>query len=248
MFIQNKYTTWYHNIINNAKARLAEEYSESHHIIPRSLGGSNTKDNLVKLLPQEHYICHLLLTKMLTGEEKAKMIYALKLMSTTKNKHQEHRYIPSSRIYAIQRKMFSEVHSARMKLNHPFNNPENRKKHQAAIDKRGSTAKKGSKRTEQTKEKLRNKTWTQKALDNRLKNCLESAKKRKGKSNPSHSEWMFNNYVLQNEIIIEKIWMLFEQGLNKRQISLKLEISWDRVNAAIINKQKISQILLLTYV
>ena len=33
-------------------------YIENHHIIPRSLGGSDNKDNLVKLLPEEHLFAH----------------------------------------------------------------------------------------------------------------------------------------------------------------------------------------------
>ena len=37
---------------------------EEHHIIPRCLGGSDDKSNLVKLTAKEHFICHLLLTKI----------------------------------------------------------------------------------------------------------------------------------------------------------------------------------------
>ena len=33
---------------------------ERHHIVPKSLGGPDTKDNLVKLTYREHYIAHLL--------------------------------------------------------------------------------------------------------------------------------------------------------------------------------------------
>ena len=51
MFLKNKYSTCYFNIVNRAKSRLLEEntYIENHHIIPKSLGGNNSKDNLVKL-------------------------------------------------------------------------------------------------------------------------------------------------------------------------------------------------------
>jgi hypothetical protein len=38
-------------------------YYEEHHIIPKSLGGSNDKDNLVLLTAREHFLAHYLLYK-----------------------------------------------------------------------------------------------------------------------------------------------------------------------------------------
>ena len=37
------------------------EYSEKHHIIPKSLGGLNCKENLVKFTGRQHYVAHELL-------------------------------------------------------------------------------------------------------------------------------------------------------------------------------------------
>jgi hypothetical protein len=85
LFIDNKYTHWYYKIVNQAKARNISSYTERHHIIPKSFGGSNKKENLVRLTPREHYICHLLLTKMVSGEYRAKMIYALSLIKPKVN-------------------------------------------------------------------------------------------------------------------------------------------------------------------
>lgn len=39
------------------------DYQEKHHIIPKSLGGSNNRENLVWLYAQEHYYAHKLLAK-----------------------------------------------------------------------------------------------------------------------------------------------------------------------------------------
>ena len=39
-------------------------YCETHHIIPKSEGGSDEPDNLVNLTAREHYIAHLLLAKI----------------------------------------------------------------------------------------------------------------------------------------------------------------------------------------
>jgi hypothetical protein len=107
MFLENKYTNCYFSIIYRAKARsvLPDEYIEKHHIIPKSLGGSDLPDNLVKLTAREHFICHLLLVKMLTGKFKHKMAFALSRMLSSSTNH--NRYYPSSRIYELARKQRS---------------------------------------------------------------------------------------------------------------------------------------------
>lgn len=77
-FKNNKYTKWYLNVL--------EEYSvesggESHHIIPRSCGGNNSKQNIRRLTTRAHLMCHLLLPKMLLSEKHIKsMIYARRFM------------------------------------------------------------------------------------------------------------------------------------------------------------------------
>lgn len=61
------YLKAYFSIIRNRKnnpLNPEKVYLESHHIIPRSLGGSNKKSNLVNLTAREHFICHLLLVKI----------------------------------------------------------------------------------------------------------------------------------------------------------------------------------------
>ena len=88
--IPNKYTKWYRNIISLSILRSnLNGYVEKHHILPRSLGGTDDKSNLAILSAREHFMCHLLLTKMLTGINKQKMWYALKfIINSTKNKNQ----------------------------------------------------------------------------------------------------------------------------------------------------------------
>jgi hypothetical protein len=104
-FLSNKYAKCYYNIINKSlqanRKKLSKNnkdyvYYESHHIIPKSIK-PEFKDlklnswNKVLLTPKEHFICHLLLTKMLTGTDKNKMVYALWTMTNQSNKHQ-HRF------------------------------------------------------------------------------------------------------------------------------------------------------------
>ena len=97
MYLQNKYTIVYNNIINRAKSRVLDGYGEFHHIIPRSLGGCNSKENIVKLTAREHFICHRLLVKMVEGSAIFKMMKAVDIM-TMKNKSQD-RYHVNSRTF-----------------------------------------------------------------------------------------------------------------------------------------------------
>lgn len=228
MFIDNKYTKWYNSIIAHARLRPAtSDYVEKHHIIPTCLGGTNKKENIIPLSPREHFICHLLLTKMTTGQARYKMGFALSMLSNVKNIG-EGRYVVTGNTYEYARKLFKES------LDN-FWTSENREIHAKKI----SAATIGKKVSEETKEKHRNRNWSEKAKDNRLSNCLTSAAKRKGVKNPAHGKRVFHKYVEKNSELIKQIWELYEQGINRRQIALHLGITWDRVGLAINRKEDI---------
>ena len=109
MYLKNKYTNWYNNIIANALLDVNREgYLESHHIIPKSIGGTNDKSNLVKLTPKEHFICHMLLPKMTIGKNKSKMIRAAWMIATMGNKNQD-RIKVKSRKYCLLKESWISV-------------------------------------------------------------------------------------------------------------------------------------------
>jgi len=122
MIIENKYSKWYYSIIKKAviqeRKRLSREsgkyiYYEKHHILPKCLDGSNEAINLVLLTGKEHFICHLLLPKMVNNlGEKAKLINALIKMVFAKSKGQK-RY--TSKSYELIRKMIAEKNSIMFK-------------------------------------------------------------------------------------------------------------------------------------
>ena len=72
----NKYNRWYNNITSRAKSKPSTVV-EKHHILPKSLGGSNDPTNLAWLTPREHYICHLLLVKIYTGKAQQKNVVGI---------------------------------------------------------------------------------------------------------------------------------------------------------------------------
>jgi hypothetical protein len=231
IFINNKYTKWYNSLINKAKDRTINGYTEKHHIIPSSLGGTNDVENLIKLTPREHFICHLLLTKMTAGNARYKMNFDLHMLSNANNIG-EGRYIPTSRMYDLARKLYKDAL-------YNYWTDEKRKEH---ADKIRPTSV-GRKLKESSKEKLRNKEWTVKALENRLNNCLKAAEARKG-SNWSNEkrEQMFTTYLTKNKHLFPQVFELADSGTNIRQISIKLQISWDRVKYILDNRDRINSL------
>lgn len=106
MFIENKYKLWHDKIIAKAKNRVLEGYKEIHHIIPKSCGGSNDKDNIVNLTAREHYVIHLLLPYFTTGNAKHKMLNAFIFM-TSKSRFCKRDYKIHSRVYEKLRSEFA---------------------------------------------------------------------------------------------------------------------------------------------
>ena len=79
------YQKHYNLLIDRAKTRLLEIYTETHHIIPRCLGGSNLESNLVELTPEEHFVAHQLLIKIYPHEPK--LVFAANMMTLISPKH-----------------------------------------------------------------------------------------------------------------------------------------------------------------
>jgi hypothetical protein len=98
MFLWEKemnYQKIYNSLIAKAQARATVDgYKERHHIVPRSLGGSDDKSNLVELTAREHFIAHMCLSLIHGGTQ----WYAICMMKSRYN---------NSRLYAIAREQFS---------------------------------------------------------------------------------------------------------------------------------------------
>ena len=93
------------------KENLPVGYTENHHILPRSMGGSDDESNLVKLTGREHWIAHLLLWKI---HKNSQCLQACHMMAM----RCEERGIPqirNSRMYELVRSHHAKIASVRGK-------------------------------------------------------------------------------------------------------------------------------------
>jgi hypothetical protein len=142
------YQKLYNQLVEKAQKRGSPEgYFERHHILPKSLGGSNDKSNLVDFTAREHFIAHFLLAKIHGGA----MWAAVRFMKGNK-KHSG--FNLNSRLYEIARRKFSES----MKGN---KNPFFSKVHSQEAREKMSAVKKGDKHnffgkvhSQETREKM----------------------------------------------------------------------------------------------
>lgn len=184
MFIQNKYTKTYFKIVNSRQSMhrsKKDSYFESHHIVPRCLGGDNKKTNLVLLTAKEHYICHLLLIKMTEGKARSKMCLGLKCLSQMKN-HKQHRKTTSrmfERFRIEANKAISENHA---RLSGPAN-PQYGK----------PSPNRGVKMSDEQKNKISNALKNHERSETHKQSLIENHRCRKG-----HSVWNKGKKLGQN--------------------------------------------------
>lgn len=84
------YRKIYDNLMEKAKGRqnlpLADSYVEKHHIVPKCIGGTNDKNNIVILTASEHFVAHQLLVKIYPNN--SKLAYAASMLTVNSSNHQ----------------------------------------------------------------------------------------------------------------------------------------------------------------
>ena len=154
-FLKNKYTKWYFNIVSAAQNRDISGYIEKHHIIPKSLGGNNKKENLVNLSGREHFICHWLLTKMVSDtKQKYQMWNAFSCMLYRERPGQD-RYRVNSKTFECIKKSGSTIKS---KMWSGKGNPMYKKIHSTESREKMSVAATGRIKSEEHKKNLSDST------------------------------------------------------------------------------------------
>jgi hypothetical protein len=102
------YKKHYDMLIERSHNRILEGYVEKHHIVPKCLGGSDNKDNIAILTPEEHFLAHQLLIKLFPGNRD--LVYAVQLMTT----HHTNARI-NNKLFGWLRKQMAIVMSAQTK-------------------------------------------------------------------------------------------------------------------------------------
>lgn len=173
------YKRIYKEIIERAKTRQRfEGYAEHHHILPKCMGGG-LGDNIVRLTAREHFICHMLLTKIYPG---SKMSYALWRMVNTKKS----RLKISSRTYERIRNELKHSEESKKKMSikrkgKPSNSKgkkrtEESKKKMSIVHIGLPSSRKGKHHTEEAKEKIRQKHLGKKHSEEHKRKIAESNK------------------------------------------------------------------------
>tara|TARA_R110000782_G_C14655549_1_gene397258 strand:- start:39 stop:653 length:615 start_codon:yes stop_codon:yes gene_type:complete len=112
------YKKIYDKLINMAKERnVVDGYTEIHHIVPKSEGGTNDTDNLVVLSGREHFIAH----KLLWMDNPTNFSRA-----ATYHMMSNHRGIMWGATYQLAKEVF-------VGDNHPLRQPKNRVKQLQAV-------------------------------------------------------------------------------------------------------------------
>ena len=107
------YEKTYNSIIERANEKQYEEYTERHHVVPRCLGGSNKKTNLVSLSYREHFLCHWLLCKMYPNNHKLKAAFAKMLGGK--------RRVVSGWMYEVVKRNIRDTHFEWLQNKTPWN-------------------------------------------------------------------------------------------------------------------------------
>jgi hypothetical protein len=146
----------YQRFIGSLRGQSVDGYAEVHHIVPRSLGGSDDAGNLIRITARQHYIAHWMLARALGGSASR----AFFMMSNFGKYGQV-----NSTTYQIARKEYADRVSEQLKLNPnipAFTDEHREKLRQAKIGRklseqtrhRVSAAQRGRKLSEETRRRI----------------------------------------------------------------------------------------------
>jgi len=94
------YQRIYRQLIEHAMTRKYSGFTETHHVIPRCMSGTDDPENLVELTPEEHYLAHQLLVKIYP--ESHSLLKAAMMMRPQR---------PSNKLYGWLRRRYAESQS-----------------------------------------------------------------------------------------------------------------------------------------
>jgi hypothetical protein len=108
------YQKIYDQIIERAKNRILEGYSEKHHIVPVCIGGNNKKENLVSLTAREHFLAHWLLYRQ--NPDNKSLMYSFWMMSYRFKNFSSIAYSEAKEAFSKERKGIKIKEECRLKI------------------------------------------------------------------------------------------------------------------------------------
>lgn len=168
------YQKIYNNLIESRKNRTPEigVYYEKHHIILKSMGGTNKKENLVLLTAREHFLAHWILWRIHRNSQTAYSFYILS--NKTKN-HSSRIFAEAKEARAENSKPLSEEHKKKVSEALKGYKHSDETKKNMSISSKGNKKRLGSILSDETKDKIR--------LGNIGKIRSEETKSKIGKAN-----------------------------------------------------------------
>lgn len=232
--LDNKYTKWYYNIIDRAITRvdqtlsIAEQkkfitqqlgYVEGHHILPKAIGGSNSKKNIALLTPKEHFVCHWLLCYMFNDILSVrKMNHAMGMFRRASNK--QHRQFSSAE-YSIAKILHASATSSFFK--ELFSDPIRREQNKHTTDVYYSDPK-----NVEAAKKRNKASWTEERRLRQRQLMQQHIKKNNGfdrLSKAGKSSWDLSNYEKQLKIDKMAIGQLNKAIKNYPKLSTSQDLS-----------------------
>jgi hypothetical protein len=93
------YERIYDGLVQRALDRVPEGYVERHHILPKCMGGSDDKSNMVALYPEEHFVAHVLLLKIHKNSEHRHSLAKAVNMMLQESKGRKHSRLKGRKLY-----------------------------------------------------------------------------------------------------------------------------------------------------
>ena len=167
------YKEFISNILDT-RGRFAcrDEYKERHHIVPKCMGGTDDKNNLIDLYAREHFEAHRLLA--LENKNEKGLQYAWWAMSIQTNAYTKERYRITAQEYEEVRTVIANLQRGK-----PLSE---------STKKKLSNAMKGRKISKETRIKMSKAHKGRKWSDEQLKNVRKSNKSRTGVKNPNYGK------------------------------------------------------------
>lgn len=109
------YRKVYEDFIESRKSLLHPEgeYLERHHIVPKSLGGSDAPENLILLTPGDHYFAHLCLAKIHGGPQWG-AVWCMVKMTVSRRRKRAAQVYGNRRLVSVARREFARAQSERL--------------------------------------------------------------------------------------------------------------------------------------